>query len=226
MGKDQRMQLRFTKTAVLRFIGHIDLMLLLERLFRRARMPLAMSQGFHPKPRVSFPSALPLGFCGDDEVLEMEFDAAAFSPEATGKTFVPAEIQARLNEQAVAGLNFVSVKSLAANAPKARLAASVYEVFVPENLRAGIVNRVCKFLENPECIVTKTNGKNLEVREAVESLIWDEPRGNLSAVLLAHKEARSGPEASFRDLLVPLELETQLFRTLFPRRTQVRLVDM
>ncbi len=46
---------------------------LMERLVSAAaRFALGMSEGFHPKPRMSFPSALALGMEGPDEVMEME----------------------------------------------------------------------------------------------------------------------------------------------------------
>jgi hypothetical protein len=44
----------------------------MERLFRRAGLRLGMSEGFHPKPRLSFPSALAVGIEGLDEVMELE----------------------------------------------------------------------------------------------------------------------------------------------------------
>ena len=62
----------FRKQGDLRLIGHRDLMRCLERLFRRAGLALGMSQGFHPKPRMTFPLALAVGIEGDDEVMELE----------------------------------------------------------------------------------------------------------------------------------------------------------
>ena len=56
-----RYRIRFGKTGLLRWIGHHDLQRLWERLLRRADLRLSMSQGFHPKPRINFPSALALG---------------------------------------------------------------------------------------------------------------------------------------------------------------------
>ena len=67
-----RVRIRFCKQGDLRLIGHRDLMRCLERLFRRAGLALAMSQGFHPKPRVTFPLALAVGIEGLDEVMELE----------------------------------------------------------------------------------------------------------------------------------------------------------
>ena len=67
-----RVRIRFCKQGDLRWIGHRDLMRCMERLFRRAALPLGMSQGFHPKPRMSFPAALAVGIAAMDEVMELE----------------------------------------------------------------------------------------------------------------------------------------------------------
>src|SRR5438876_12454275 len=72
----QRMRIRFTKQGDLRWLSHRDLMRTWERLFRRAEVPLGMTEGFHPKPRMNFPSALAVGIAGDDELLEVELSEA------------------------------------------------------------------------------------------------------------------------------------------------------
>ncbi len=58
----QRLRLTFAKTAAMRYTGHLDLHTTWERTLRRARLPLAYSQGFHPQPKIQLASALPLGF--------------------------------------------------------------------------------------------------------------------------------------------------------------------
>src|SRR5271169_6796595 len=72
-GFRQRVRVRFTKLDDLRWISHRDLMRVWERLFRRAGLPLSMTEGFHPKPRIHFPSALAVGIAGSDELLEVDF---------------------------------------------------------------------------------------------------------------------------------------------------------
>ncbi len=67
-----RLRIRFTKCGDLRWISHRDLARVWERLLRRAGLQLAFSQGFHPKPKISFPSALALGIEALDEVVELE----------------------------------------------------------------------------------------------------------------------------------------------------------
>ena len=66
-----RVRITFTKQNALRYIGHLDLHQLWERAMRRADLPLAYSQGFHPQPKISLAAALPLGFSSRGEVLDV-----------------------------------------------------------------------------------------------------------------------------------------------------------
>ena len=68
----EKFRILFRKDGPLRFISHHDLLRCWERLLRRAELPLRFSQGFHPKPRLSFPIALSLGAIGAQEILEIE----------------------------------------------------------------------------------------------------------------------------------------------------------
>ena len=47
-------RIRFAKVGRAAFLGHLDLVRLLARSFRRADLPLAMTRGFSPKPRITF----------------------------------------------------------------------------------------------------------------------------------------------------------------------------
>jgi radical SAM-linked protein len=67
-----RYRIRFCKRGTIRFISHRDLMGVFARAFRRARLPVRMSQGFNPHPRFSLPVPLPVGVEGLDEVLELD----------------------------------------------------------------------------------------------------------------------------------------------------------
>lgn len=68
----QRVRVRFDKEGLVRFISHRDLMRLFERSLRRAGLPLAVTQGYNPHPRLSFPLALGTGMAGENEVMEFE----------------------------------------------------------------------------------------------------------------------------------------------------------
>lgn len=68
-----RVHITFSKTGALRYTGHLDLQSLWERAVRRADLPLAYSQAFHPQPKIFFASALPLGFSSRCEIVDLRF---------------------------------------------------------------------------------------------------------------------------------------------------------
>lgn len=68
----RRIRFVFHKVGDLRFLGHLETIRLFERAARRAGVPLAFSGGFHPKPRITFAQALPMGVEGLKEWAEFE----------------------------------------------------------------------------------------------------------------------------------------------------------
>ena len=67
-----KIRLTFTKMGSTRHLSHLELGRVLNRAFRRAGLKLAYSQGFHPMPKVSFFSALPVGTESMGELAEIE----------------------------------------------------------------------------------------------------------------------------------------------------------
>jgi radical SAM-linked protein len=79
----------FSKKGAARYIGHLDLMRLLMRAMRRAGLPLKMSEGFSPHPKLSFKRALKLGLESENEeasvLLRLPVDAEEFKNKLQGK---------------------------------------------------------------------------------------------------------------------------------------------
>lgn len=96
----QRVRVRFEKRGELKAISHLDLMRAFERALRRTDLPLRMSEGYNPRPRISFPVPLGVGIEGLDEVMEFDLDQWVF----------PAEIEQRIREELPAGLSIKSVE--------------------------------------------------------------------------------------------------------------------
>lgn len=57
----------FAKKDAMKFISHLDLMRLFTRALRRARLPVKVSEGFNPHPKLSIKRALKLGVESDSE---------------------------------------------------------------------------------------------------------------------------------------------------------------
>jgi hypothetical protein len=127
-----RVRIRFRKDGDLRLIGHHDLARAWERTFRRAQVGLRMSEGFHPKPRMAFASALAMGVVGADEVLEVEL------AEPRSAEDLVSALAARLPQ----GLAIKSLDLLPADAPKSRVEQVTFELELPVERREAIADRL------------------------------------------------------------------------------------
>ena len=110
----------YAKTGPARFISHNDLMNVLQRAFRRAGVAAVFREGFHPKMRMSFVPALPLGMEGKDESLEFQSPAAMAEPD-----FLSA-----LNRNVPPGIVFKALKRIDPGAPSLtdRILSLVYSL--------------------------------------------------------------------------------------------------
>ncbi len=96
-----KVRLRFAKRGDLRLVSHHDLMRCLERLLRRADLPMAHSQGFNPRPKVVFALALALGIEAHREIVELELT----------EPLEPSEVLRRLAAIAPTGFDFLEAEA-------------------------------------------------------------------------------------------------------------------
>ena len=97
----------YEKTGRFRFLGHNDLVNALRRVFRRAGLAILHSEGFHPKPLMSFGPALPLGMEGKSEFFEFK----------SNDPCAEADFLERANAAAPPGLRFRSLTEIRKGAP-------------------------------------------------------------------------------------------------------------
>jgi radical SAM-linked protein len=67
-----RVRLRFSELGRVRFVSHRDMARVWERAIRKARLPIAYSEGFSPRPRVHFGLALSVGHESEAEYLDID----------------------------------------------------------------------------------------------------------------------------------------------------------
>jgi radical SAM-linked protein len=72
-----RVRIRFAKVGKIRWTSHRDTARMWERAFRRVSLPLAYTNGFSPRPKVSFGLALPTGYESVAEYLDLELISGA-----------------------------------------------------------------------------------------------------------------------------------------------------
>lgn len=68
----QRFRVRFGKKGDMRLVSHLDLVRLFDRVVRRASIPVAFTNGFHPSGRISIANALTLGATSEGEIVDLE----------------------------------------------------------------------------------------------------------------------------------------------------------
>ena len=107
-----KVRLRFAKCGDLRLVSHHDIMRCLERMLRRARVPMAVTQGFNPRPKMTFALALGLGVEARREVVDLELS----------ESLEPSELLERLSAVAPPGFDWVDARALPpdAGAPRPR----------------------------------------------------------------------------------------------------------
>ena len=65
-------RIKFSKNGKVRFVSHRDVARLFERALRKLRLPVAYSEGFSPRPKLSFGLALSVSHESDAEYLDVE----------------------------------------------------------------------------------------------------------------------------------------------------------
>lgn len=203
-----RVRIRFSKQGDLRFIGHRDLMRCLERAFRRAGLKLSFSEGFHPKPRMTFPLALAVGIEGVDEVMEFELAERLSSDELRG----------RVSPQLPSGLAFRAIEILPDGSRKAQVRSASYEVSIPVERRAALGERIERLLAAASWPIERDRGRPpIDLRASIAELSLGD--GALSMRLRVQAQGSAGP----REVLAALDaadLESQGARL---RRTAVEV---
>ncbi|MBI3466380.1 MAG: DUF2344 domain-containing protein [Planctomycetes bacterium] len=203
-----RVRLRFSKAGDLRLISHRDLVRTLERLFRRAGLPLGMSEGFHPRVRMMFPSALAIGVAALDEVMEFEL-----SEELTAEA-----VLAALRRHAPPGLEFHSAEVLPPGARKARVGRVRFEIPVPAERHAALRERMAELLSETSHLSDRGVDRSpIDLRSYIEDLSLD--AGILRLDLRVAQEGAARP----REVLSALGLDDLEQHGFFFTRTAVEL---
>jgi radical SAM-linked protein len=67
-----KLRFYFSKADEVKYVGHLDTIELFDRAFRRARLPISFSEGFNPRPKLTFAHPLAVGISSNGEIGEVE----------------------------------------------------------------------------------------------------------------------------------------------------------
>jgi radical SAM-linked protein len=181
----QRLRLTFAKTAAMKYTGHLDLHTVWERTFRRARLPLAYSQGFNPQPKLQLASALPLSFTSECELADAWMETAQDLAAA----------RAALEAAAPPGIKVIAVSEAAPTEPalQTQLRSAEYRVTLGTPLVAAeAAARIAELLARSE-IPRVRRDKSYDLRPLIETLAAVD-EATLAMQLAAREGATGRPE--------------------------------
>lgn len=161
----QRLRITFAKGEEIKYISHLDLMRLWERTLRRARVPLAYSHGFNPRPQIAFAAPLPVGFTSRGEVMDVVLERR-ISPYKFAKSLVP---------HLPPGLEVLAVEEAHPKLPslQSQVRSAEYRVTVSwDGSREEMEGRLRELL-SAEGLLRQRRGKDYDLRPLIEDL-WVE----------------------------------------------------
>ena len=197
----------------MRFISHLDLMRAFERALRRSGLPLQMSEGFNPRPRMSFPAPLGVGIEGSDEA--MEFDLSSSVPLR--------EVRERVEKALPAEIELKSIETLAPGKPtQVSEMAYVVAPAAPDTTQACIApEQVRELTSREEIPVERTRKGRRKVVDVRPYLLGaDAAGGVLTLRVKAGPSGSTRPEEILEAMGFPPERIPVLFRM---KRTRVVL---
>ena len=165
-----KIRIKFRKTGMMKFIGHLDVMRYFQKAIRRADVEICYSGGFSPHQIMSFAAPLGVGITSNGEYVDIEV-------HSTGTT---AEMLERLNAVMAEGFEIAEYKLLpdtAANAMSSVAAADYTLTFRPgyepeEESAEEWFKKLTAFFDQPQVMVLKKTKKG-EKEMDLKPLIYD-----------------------------------------------------
>ncbi|MDR2460857.1 MAG: TIGR03960 family B12-binding radical SAM protein [Deltaproteobacteria bacterium] len=183
---------RFQKQGLSIFLGHLQLVEVFKRAFRRGGYSLSLSQGFHPSPKLSFLTALPLGVPSLDEFLIFNLKG----------DLAPEEIVLNLPS----GLELLSIRRYPPGESKIVVTGQEWAISAPEPVFGRDLS--------PEALVSYTNAKGILKRYKLSDYVGQVTVLNPSQVrlsILTNPLGTPKPLDAARALWdIPLELALEL----------------
>lgn len=112
----QRLRICFGCDGALRYVSHLDLMRVWERVLRRAGLPVSRSQGFSPRPRIALAAPLAVGVTSEAELMDVLLDDAVDPLEAARRLGAESPPGLSVRELSVSPLRQPSLQSMVRSA--------------------------------------------------------------------------------------------------------------
>lgn len=155
-----KLRMEFEKGPEVAFVSHLELMKLFAQAIRRAGIPVAWSEGFNPRPKFSFSSAIATGMTSRRECMDLELT-----------TGLPArEVMDRLNRSLPPGVRIHRARLLEGKTRSlmALLQSADYRVRVEVRNLPGpgeLEEAARRFMDRPEILWTVRSPRGVRTKD-------------------------------------------------------------
>jgi radical SAM-linked protein len=167
----QRIRIRFSRGEEIAYISHLDLMRLWQRALVRANIPLAYSEGFNPRPRMSLAAPLALGVTAEAELMDIYL----------AKWSSPHSFTTAVGRQLPRGVKIEQVFNIAPTLPslQSQVRFAEYRVGIETDKTSGEIETAVNALLDRESLPWQhqrdTGARHYDLRTLIED-IWLEDR--------------------------------------------------
>jgi radical SAM-linked protein len=159
----------YSKEGLIKFVSHLDLIRLWQRVFRRAGLSVKMTQGFSPHPLISFGPPLPLGVAALREMLDVVFDPGGDLTRANE----------RIQHALPAGVRILDLRPIQESGASisAEIDRATYEAELSGDDVEGAADRVAAAKAAANIVVKKQTAKGERYRD-IRPLVHELECGN------------------------------------------------
>lgn len=182
-----KIRIKFRKSGVMRFIGHLDIMRYFQKAIRRSSIDIAYSAGFSPHQIMSFAAPLGVGLLSDGEYMDIEVHT----------TFSSKEALRRLNAVMAEGMEVVSYRALPEGSKNAMSIVAAADYSIAPKGEGAFPFTYSEFLEmkkqflvdRKEVMLTKQTKKSI-IKMDVKPLIYafsaneNEKNGRIDSIFM------------------------------------------
>lgn len=159
-----RVRLKFVKKDAMKFIGNLDLMRTLQKIFRQADLPMAYSGGYNPRQIFSIAAPLSVGLTSEGEYLDLELT----------RTIDLTQIIDQINKCCPKGLIMLQAIQIDETEPPAMASVSASKYIINQNEILMTSDKIAQFAQQDTIVIAKKSKKgimnNLDIKPGIYNM--------------------------------------------------------
>ncbi|MCK4753808.1 MAG: TIGR03960 family B12-binding radical SAM protein [Calditrichia bacterium] len=203
-------RIQFTKNGYSKYLGHFDIVRAFERACRRAKIEVVHSQGFNPRPKLSFSPPLRLGYTSEAEYVDIQ----VFEKSAT-------HIKENLNNNLPDGIEILDIIPAKSSIPSlmASINAMEYQInMTDQKLSKSTINQFLNDSEIPVSRKVKGKIKTIDIRPFIKTI------EQKSRILTVHTTTIEGRTARIDEIISQLFTDHRIDSKSFPVHKKRQLI--